>query len=169
MEPRPTTPADDLDLHELFFQLRRRWPLFLVSLLVAGLAAFLYLQVKQPVYAFRATMLLGDQGTGSKQAQELLKILEVKEKGSKMEDEIGLLTSADMVQRALQRLPFEASYYAVPTTWLNSVQDVQVRERPAGAVPFRLIPDPNAPQLTGVRIYVDPLPDGRYHVQGDAK
>ncbi|AHJ98370.1 polysaccharide biosynthesis tyrosine autokinase [Hymenobacter swuensis] len=169
MEQRPSTPADDLDLHELFFRLRNRWPLFLASLLLAGLAAFFYLKVKQPVYAFRSTMLLGDQGTGSKQAQELLKILEVKEKGSKMEDEIGLLTSADMVQRALKRLPFEASYYAAPTSWLNSMKDIQVQERPAGAVPFRLIPDPNAPQLTGVRIYVDPLPDGRYHVQADAE
>lgn len=160
--------ADELDVHELLFRLRKRWPLFLVSLLLAGGLAFLYLKVKQPVYAFRGTMLLGDQGTGSKQAQELLKILEVKEKGTKIEDEIGLITSADMVQRALDRLPFSVSYYAVPGTWLNSLQDVQVRERAAGAVPFRLVPDPAAAQLTGVRIYVQPLPDGRFQLQADA-
>ncbi|UOQ76612.1 Wzz/FepE/Etk N-terminal domain-containing protein [Hymenobacter sp. 5516J-16] len=168
MESRPHTPADELDLHELFFRLRQRWPLFLASLLLAGLLAFLYLRVKEPVYAFRSTMLLGDQGTGSKQAQELLKILEVKEKGTKMEDEIGLLTSADMVGQALQRLPFNVQYFAAPATWLNSFRDVQVRERPLGAVPFRLVPDPSAPQLTGVPIYVEPLPDGRFTLKADA-
>ncbi|RSK29829.1 GumC family protein [Hymenobacter metallilatus] len=168
MEQRPHHSPDELDLHELFFRLRHRWPLFLISLLVAGAAAFFYLRVKQPEYAFRSTMLLGDQGTGSKQAQELLKILEVKDKGTKMEDEIGLITSADMVQQALRRLPFATAYYAAPTTWLNSLKDIQVEERPVGAVPFRLLPDLNSPQLTGVRIYVEPLPDGRYHVQADA-
>ncbi|GGG32967.1 polysaccharide biosynthesis tyrosine autokinase [Hymenobacter glacieicola] len=168
MESRPHTPADELDLHELFFRLRQRWPLFLASLLLAGLLAFLYLRVKEPVYAFRATMLLGDQGTGSKQAQELLKILEVKEKGTKMEDEIGLLTSADMVGQALQRLPFNVQYFAAPATWLNTLKDVQVRERPLGAVPFRLVPDPAAPQLTGVPIYVEQLPDGRFTLKADA-
>ncbi|MBX0290423.1 polysaccharide biosynthesis tyrosine autokinase [Hymenobacter sp. HSC-4F20] len=168
MEPRPHTSTDELDLHELFFRLRQRWPLFLGSLLLAGLLAFLYLRVKEPVYAFRATMLLGDQGTGSKQAQELLKILEVKEKGTKMEDEIGLLTSADMVGQALQRLPFNVAYYAAPTTWLNTFKDVQVRERAAGTVPFRLVPDLSAPQLAGVPIYVEPTPDGRFHLRADA-
>ncbi|MBT9393575.1 polysaccharide biosynthesis tyrosine autokinase [Hymenobacter sp. NST-14] len=168
MEPRSSSSADELDLHELFFRLRQRWPLFLVSLLLAGAAAFLYLRVKQPVYAFRATLLLGDQGTGSKQAQELLKILEVKEKGTKMEDEIGLLTSADMVRQALDRLPYAVAYYAAPKTWLNAYKDVQVQERPQGSVPFRLLPDPNAPQLTGVRIYVESRPDGRFRVRAEA-
>ncbi|MCA8829559.1 GumC family protein [Hymenobacter pini] len=168
MEQRPHSPADELDLHELFFRLRHRWPLFLISLLVAGLAAFLYLRVKQPVYAFRSTMLLGDQGTGSKQAQELLKILEVKDKGTKMEDEIGLLTSAEMIHQALGRLPFETSYFVAPTTWLNTAKDIQLQERPVGSVPFRLRPLASAPQLTDVRIYVEPLGDGRFRVQADA-
>ncbi|GAB3296279.1 polysaccharide biosynthesis tyrosine autokinase [Hymenobacter tenuis] len=169
MESRPHTPTDEIDLHELFFRLRNRWPLFLVSLLIAGIGAFLYLRVKQPVYAFRSTMLLGDQGTGSKQAQELLKILEVKEQGTKMEDEVALLTSDDMVQRALARLPFTVSYYSAPDTWLNTFKELQVREMPLGSTPFRLTPVASAPQLTGVQIYVQPLPNGRYQVQADAE
>ncbi|MCB2378943.1 polysaccharide biosynthesis tyrosine autokinase [Hymenobacter sp. BT635] len=169
MEQRVTSPADEIDLHELFFRLRNRWPLFVASLLLAGLLAFLYLQVKAPVYDFRSSMLLGNQGSGSKRAQELLQILEVKEKGMKMEDEIGMLSSTDVVQRALTRLPFAVSYYAVPDNWLNSVKEVQVRERPVGAVPFRVIPDPKTPQLTGVNIAVEPQSDGRFRVRAQAK
>ncbi|GAA3926368.1 polysaccharide biosynthesis tyrosine autokinase [Hymenobacter algoricola] len=165
---RPATSADELDLHELLFKLRQRWPLFVVSLLVCGALAFLYLQLKAPVYDYRASIMLGNQGSGSKRAQELLQILEVKERGVKIEDEIGLLRSADMVQRTLARLPFTVSYYAVPHTWLNKFADLQVRERPAGAMPFRVVPDLQAPQLADTRIDVLPLPDGRFRVRAQA-
>ncbi|MCB2407986.1 GumC family protein [Hymenobacter lucidus] len=168
METRPTS-TDEIDLHALFFKLRNRWPLFLVSVLLAGFVGYVYLQLKAPVYNFRATMLLGNQSSGSKRAQELLQILEVQNKGVKMEDEIGLLKSVDVVRRAVERLPFTVSYYAAPGSWLNTVKDLQVRERPAGTVPFRVEPNLKAPQLAGVRIYVEPAGQGKFRVHANAK
>ncbi|SNC66427.1 capsular exopolysaccharide family [Hymenobacter gelipurpurascens] len=168
MEQRPAPHADEIDLHELFFRLRNRWQLFLLALLLAGSAAFLYLRLKAPIYSFRSTMLLGNQSSGSKRAQELLQILEVQDKGTKMEDEIGLLTSTDMVQRAMSRLPFNVSYFAASDTWLNTFGDLQVRERGMGTVPFRVTPVMSAPQLTGTRIYVDPLPGGKFRLHAEA-
>ncbi|UOQ50811.1 GumC family protein [Hymenobacter cellulosivorans] len=167
MDTRPTT-TEEIDLHALFFKLRNRWPLFVASLLLAGFIGYVYLQLKAPVYDFRATMLLGNQSSGSKRAQELLQILEVQNKGVKMEDEIGLLKSVDVVQRAVARLPYAVSYYAAPDTWLNGLRDYQVRERPAGSVPFRVTPDLQAPQLSGVRIYVEPAGQGRFRVHARA-
>lgn len=166
MELRPT-PSDEVDLHELLFKFRSRWPLFVAALLIAGAAAWFYLQVKAPVYAFQSTMLVGNRSTGSKQAQELLQLLDSKEKVVKLEDEIGILTSTDMLRRTLAQLPFEVSYYAVPDTWLNTFRDVQRREQPADAVPFQVVPAPGQPQLTGVPINVDVLPDGKYRVHAE--
>ncbi|RPD44965.1 polysaccharide biosynthesis tyrosine autokinase [Hymenobacter sediminis] len=168
MEQRVSPSSSEVDLHELLFRLRHRWPLFVVGLLLAVAAAFVYLRVKAPTYAFRATMLLGDQNTGSKRAQELLQALDMKDKGPKMEDEIGMITSADVVQRAISRLPFAVSYFAAPNTWLNSLRDLEVQERTATSMPFRVEPVPNTPQLTGVRLYVEPLSDGRFTVRADA-
>ncbi|AYA36873.1 polysaccharide biosynthesis tyrosine autokinase [Hymenobacter oligotrophus] len=165
MESRATT-SDDLDLHQLFFKLRARWHFFLVGLLLAGAAALLYLKAKSPVYDYSATMLMGNQSTGSKQAQELLNLLEVKERGIQMEDEIGLVSSAGMVRQAIEKLPdFKVSYYAAPDNWLNKVATLQVRERPVGTVPFRVEPDLDAPQLTGTKVSLEVLPDGRYRLQ----
>ena len=168
MESRHTT-SDEIDLHEFFFKLSKRWPLFLASVLIAGLSAWMYLQIKAPTYDFRSTLLIGNQSTGSKQAQELLQLLDPKDKGMKLEDEIGLLTSTDMLRRTLTRLPFSVSYYTAPDSWLNSVKKLQVREQAIGAVPFRVQPVPNKPQLVGVPIYVEPQPDGRYRVHADIK
>ena len=167
METRPTS-SDEIDLHALFFKLRTRWPLFVLALVLATGGAYLYWQMKAPVYAFRATMLLGDQGTGSKQAQELLQLLQVKDKGVKMEDEIGVLTSGEFVRQAVAKLPYAVSYYAQPNTWLNTLRPVKVRERPAAAVPFRVWVDLKAPQLTGVPIYVEPAGPGRFRLRATA-
>jgi capsular exopolysaccharide synthesis family protein len=169
METRPAAFSADLDLHELFFNLRRRWPLFVASLLVAGLLAWTYLQVKAPLYDFRATLLVGDQSTGSKQAQELLQLLDSQSKGLKMEDEVGLLTSSGMVRRTLAQLPFSVSYFAEPDSWLNWVRPVQVRERAPDDAPFRVVPAPNRPQLTGVPIYVEAVAGNRFRVHAKAE
>ncbi|GAB2700276.1 tyrosine protein kinase [Hymenobacter frigidus] len=166
METRPS--SDEIDLHALFFKLRTRWPLFVLALALAVGGAYLYWQMKAPVYAFRATMLLGDQGTGSKQTQELLQLLQVRDKGVKMEDEIGVLTSGEFVRQAVAKLPYAVSYYAQPRTWLNQLRPLKVRERPAAAVPFQVWVDLTAPQLTGVPIYVEPAGPGRFRLRATA-
>ncbi|WP_210520978.1 polysaccharide biosynthesis tyrosine autokinase [Hymenobacter terricola] len=166
--PTSTPVSDEIDLNALFFRLRHRWPLFVGGLALAALLAYVYLQVSPPVYAFHATMLLGDQTSGSRKAQELLQMLEVRDKGMKMEDEIGLITSSGMVRQAVSRLPYAVSYYAVPNTWLNQFRPLQVREQPAGALPFRVAPNWAVPQLTGVRLFVTPAGPGRYRVQAKA-
>ena len=170
MDVRPANSfSAELDLHELFFNLRRRWGLFAVSLLVAGALAYTYLKIKAPTYDFQATLLIGDQSTGSKQAQELLQLLDSKPKGLKLEDEVGLLSSTGMLRRTLAQLPFSVSYFVEPHTWLNLVRPLQVRERAAGDMPFWVVAAPGRPQLTGVPIYVETLPDNKFRVHADAK
>ncbi|HEX8425473.1 GumC family protein [Hymenobacter sp.] len=167
MEPRPA-PSEEIDLHELFFKLRSRWPLFLASLLLTCLAAWSYLKTKEPVYDFKSTLLVSNQRTGSKQTQELLQLLDSQEKVVKLEDEIGILTSTDEIRRTLAQLPFYVSYHVAANTWLNKLGNLQVRERALGSVPFRVLPAPNTPQLTGVPIYVEPQGNGSYRVHADA-
>jgi len=168
MDVRSAPFAAELDLHELFFKLRRRWLLFVASLLLAGALGWAYLQVKAPVYDFQATLLIGDQSTGSKQAQELLQLLDSKPKGLKLEDEVGLLTSTGMLRRTLAQLPFTVSYFIEPDSWLNWARPLQVREQAPGDLPFWVVAVPNRPQLTGVPIYVEMLAGGKFRVHAKA-
>jgi capsular exopolysaccharide synthesis family protein len=125
--------------------------------------------VKAPVYDFQSTLLIGDQPTGSKQTQDLLQALDSKPKGLKLEDEVGMLTSSGMMRRTLAQLPFSVSYYVEPSSWLNLVRPLQVRERAAGDMPFWVVAVPGQPQLTGVPIYVEALAGGKFRVHADAK
>jgi len=169
MEVRPSTSAAEVDLHELFFKLRRRWLWFLLAFLIAGATAWLYLKVKAPVYEMQATMLIGDQSTGSKKTQDLLQLLDSKEKGVKLEDEVGLLMSAGVISQTLAQLPFNVSYFNAPDTWLNKPANLLVREQLVADMPFRVQPVAGAPQLTGTPIYVDRLSDGRLRVHASVK
>ncbi|HEX8425467.1 GumC family protein [Hymenobacter sp.] len=164
-----STHSEEVNLHALFFRLRSYWLWFLLSLGFTMAVAWLYLQVKTPVYSFRSTMLLGDQNSGSKRIQELLQLLEVKQKSVQLEDEIGVMTSANMVRRTLVQLPFTTSFFSAPDNWLNTFGNVQVREQPADNMPFRVTLTPEKPQLTNVPIYVQVLPGGQYRVQAEAK
>ncbi|WP_071843738.1 GumC family protein [Hymenobacter sp. DG25A] len=165
----PQAASDGIDLHQLLFRIRTRWPLVVGCLLVAFIGAFLYLQVKTPIYDFKSTMMLGSQTSGSKQAQELLKLLEIRDKSVKMEDEIGMITSLAMVQKTMKRLPhFTTSYFVVPDTWVNAAFPLKKRELAMESSPFRITPLPNTPQLVDVPIRIDILPDGRYQVRADA-
>ena len=161
--------ADELDLNLLAFKLRKRWPLFVLALLLAGAGAYFYLQVTAPVYAFRATILLGDQATGSKRAQDLLQMLEVPDKGLKMEDELGLIASTGTVRQAVRALPYAVEYSREPASWLNRLRPLVVREQAAEAMPFAVAPALATPQLTDVRVYVTPAGPGRYRLRADAK
>lgn len=169
METRSNAFAAELDLHEIFFNFRRRWRVFAAALVAALTLGWVYLQVKAPVYDFKSTLLIGDQSTGSKQAQELLQLLDSKPKGLKLEDEVGLLTSSDMLRRTLAQLPFTVSYYVEPNSWLNWVRPLQVRERATGDMPFWVTAIPGRPQLTGVPIYVELLPGNKFRLRAEAK
>jgi capsular exopolysaccharide synthesis family protein len=166
--PSPTAGAGEIDLNQLFFRLRKRWPLFALALLLAGAGAYFYLQLTPPVYAFRATMLLGDQATGSKRAQELLQLLDVPQKALKMEDELGLITSSGTLQQAVQCLPYTVAYFREPASWLNRLRPLVVREQPAEEAPIEVAVALGTPQLTDVRIYVTPAGPDRYRLQADA-
>ncbi|NML67720.1 polysaccharide biosynthesis tyrosine autokinase [Hymenobacter sp. RP-2-7] len=169
METRSNAFSAEVDLHEIFFNFRRRWRVFAVALVASLALGWIYLQVKSPVYDFKSTLLIGDQSTGSKQAQELLQLLDSKPKGLKLEDEVGLLTSSDMLRRTLAQLPFTVSYYVEPGSWLNWVRPLQVRERATGDMPFWVTAVPGRPQLTGVPIYVEPLPGNKFRLHAQAK
>lgn len=119
----------EIDLKSWFFKFKSKWYLFAVFAVVALAAGYVYVKSSSPVFEYKSTLLLGDQQTGSKKAQELLEVLQVQSKGIKVEDEVGLLQSAEMVKQALQKLDFTVAYYKVQDHWLNSFSDLIVEEQ----------------------------------------
>ncbi|MEJ8757025.1 polysaccharide biosynthesis tyrosine autokinase [Pontibacter sp. H259] len=153
----------EIDLKSWFFKFRAKWYLFVIFSVIALAAAYVYIKSSERIYKFSATLLLGDQHTGSKKAQELLNLLEVQNKGIKVEDEIGLITSTEMIRKAMMRLDFNVSYYKVNNHWLNNIADIIVEEQYKTA-PYTIKLDTSSPQLVDVPMQVRMLPDNKYEL-----
>lgn len=160
---KKNTKEHEIDLKSWLFKFRAKWYLFAVFSVLALAAAYVYIKSSERIYKFSATLLLGDQHTGSKKAQELLNLLEVQNKGIKVEDEIGLLTSTEMIRKAMLRLDFNVSYYKVSDHWLNTITNIVVEEQYKTA-PYTIKLDKNANQLVDVPMEVRMLPGNKYEL-----
>lgn len=157
----------EIDLKKVFFKFKSKWYYFVLSVALALAAGFVFLKSSPELYSLRSTLLLGQQNTGSKEAQELLNLLEVKDKNIKVEDEVGVLTSHAMIYQALDRLDFNVSYYLEKDSWINRLVPLSVQEI-YGDVPFRVVLDSNSVQLINVPVYVDRLPGNAYKLRAKA-
>ncbi|WP_439883349.1 polysaccharide biosynthesis tyrosine autokinase [Pontibacter sp. MBLB2868] len=153
----------EIDLKSWLFKFRSRWYLFAAFTFIALAAAYVYVKSSQSIYLFHSTILLGDQETGSKKAQELLEILHVQNKGIKVEDEIGLIKSADMIKAALHKLDFSTSYFIVPDHWLNTGFDIIVQEQYENT-PYIVKLDSAGTQLVDIAFKVNILNDKEYEL-----
>ncbi|MBD2767439.1 hypothetical protein IC235_05990 [Hymenobacter sp. BT664] len=161
---------DGIDSRALLFRLRKHWPLFVGSLVLAGLLACLHIEITAPVYVFRARMLLDDESTGSPKTEDPL---QARKKSMELADDLRLITSAAVLRQTVSRLPYAVSYFTIPNSGLNQLcsshlPSLQVCEQLAGTVPFRVQLSPAVPQLTGVRLFVAPAGPGRYRLRASA-
>ncbi|SHK89070.1 GumC family protein [Hymenobacter psychrotolerans] len=163
----PTT-ADELNLSTIFFKLRTRWYYFAASLVLFLAIAYFVAQLLPVRYGFKSTLMLADRATGSRHAQDLL-TMEAKDRETKVEDEIGILTSAGVVSQTLRGLDFGVSYHVVPDIWVNALRPLKTQEVYGAESPITVKVDTTAPQVTGVRFFVDSRPDGTLHVKAEGK
>jgi capsular exopolysaccharide synthesis family protein len=159
----------ELDLQLLFFKFRSKWYYFAISLFVMLTLAFLSIKSSSPRYGYRSRMLLEEE-SGSKRAQEALKLLDPRynSKGLVMSDEVGLITSSTIVERAVSSLDFTISYYFVEKNWLNTFGDFSVREL-YNDVPFKVVIDPTESQLVGAPIYIKIVSPTQYKIEVSTK
>lgn len=165
---RNNTKEHEIDLKSWLFKFRSKWYMFAIFSVLALAAAYVYIKSSERIYQYSATLLLGDQHTGSKKAQELLNLLEVQNKGIKVEDEIGLITSTEMIRRAMLHLDFNVSYYKATDHWLNKISDLVVEEQYETA-PYVIKLDTSSAQLVDVPMEVRMLPDNKFELKVKGK
>ncbi|RIJ34363.1 exopolysaccharide transport family protein [Pontibacter oryzae] len=153
----------EIDLKSWLFKFRSKWYLFAAFSVIALAAAYVYVKSSPRIFEYQSTLLLGDQQTGSKKAQELLEVLDVQSKGIKVEDEIGLLQSAEMVKQALSKLDFSVSYYKVTNHWLNNITNLEIEEQYETA-PYVVDLDTTSYQLVDIPLKVRLLDDNTYEL-----
>ncbi|HYG41210.1 MAG TPA: polysaccharide biosynthesis tyrosine autokinase [Cytophagales bacterium] len=159
---------NSIDIKYLLFKVTRKWYVVVLCLVISLVAAYIYLQTTTDIYRVKASLFLDNESKGSKQVEELLNAMDMMGKGVKMEDEVGLITSTTMVERTLEKLDFDVSYFQVKDSWINTFSEVSTEEIYKDA-PFTVILDKKSNQIINVPVYINIVSDELYELKVDGE
>ncbi|WP_025761921.1 GumC family protein [Dyadobacter tibetensis] len=102
----------EFDLQQYIRRYFRYWYLFPIFVAITLTAAFFYLQITQPVYSTKTSMLIKDEKKGISGAQgDILSELSNQFGGNKLvENEIEILKSQNLTEQVIKELALDVSY-----------------------------------------------------------
>ncbi len=100
-----------LSLRDLFYKYIRFLPFFVLSVAIFLLLAYAYLRYATPIYSAVGTMYIkSDKQTG---ASDKFEDIFVNDRAQNIQSEIEVLKSRPLMERVVQRLGLQFSYYAI--------------------------------------------------------
>ncbi len=136
---------DSINLSLLFFKIKKKWYWFALFIPLFVGSGYFYAKSLDKVYGFRSVLLLSPKRTGAARPDELLNVSEGINRNVNTNDEIGVITSYDMISRTIEELDFGISLY-------NGKEEKKQEIYPNNIFDIRL--DSSQLQMTSVPIYV---------------
>ncbi|WP_338875988.1 Wzz/FepE/Etk N-terminal domain-containing protein [Spirosoma sp. SC4-14] len=125
------------DLRAMLLRYLRYWPWFVLSLVLALVAAYIYLLYQPPVYKVQASLLIKDEKKGISDAP-MLKELDLFSSNKVVDNEMEILKSFTMMDRVAKKLGLDVRYYNPTSTSKKEIY---------GESPIRLIVEKANPTL----------------------
>lgn len=168
--PVPSRPhqhsSDDVELQKYFFLFLRNWYWFALALFIAISLAWLVNRNTVKIYKVTATILIDEQ-SGSQNRMlpslygggDLLSGYGLYSGWYNLQNQVFILKSQNVAERALKALDFQVSYYR-DDVW--GIQEVW------SDAPFRIVPDLTNPQPLGVDFRITITDNDEIHIQSIA-
>ncbi|RAJ96081.1 capsular exopolysaccharide synthesis family protein [Larkinella arboricola] len=106
------------DLRIMLMRYARKWPWFVISLVLALAGAYVYLLYQPPVYKVHASLLIKDDKKKGLSGDGIMKELNLFGSNKVIENEIEILTSFTLMDRVVTNLGLDVRYY-IPTGTYN--------------------------------------------------
>ncbi|NEM97600.1 GumC family protein [Pontibacter burrus] len=104
--------TEDINIKEVLQKYLRYWYLFVFGVLIAGIAAFVYLRYTTPQYRVSSTLLIKDDKKGPSLTENaVLNDLDLFQSGKNIDNEIEILKSKSLMNRVLKELALHTTYY----------------------------------------------------------
>ena len=100
-----------IDYKAIYFKLFKYWYVFVLTIFVALLIAFFFNKYSRPVYEVKTTVLLKDQSDKKIDPQDMIGF-GFGNRNQNLQNEIGVLSSYNMVYRTVTKIGFEVSYFS---------------------------------------------------------
>ncbi len=105
---------DEIDLRQLFMNIRRKWHYFFISFIFFGAAAFCYIKFTLPIYEASSTVLVKDSKTSSKNIEDFMSG-DIFGNQKNIATEMGILQSRSVLEETIKELNLGVSYYSKGT------------------------------------------------------
>jgi tyrosine-protein kinase Etk/Wzc len=104
--------SEEINIKEVIQKYLRYWYLFILGVIVSGTVAFIYLRYTTPKYRISSTLLIKDDKKGPSLAENaVLDDLNLFQSGKNIDNEIEILKSKSLMNRVLQELSLNTTYY----------------------------------------------------------
>ncbi|MBO7528949.1 MAG: polysaccharide biosynthesis tyrosine autokinase [Bacteroidales bacterium] len=156
--PLQVQEESTIDIKALIIKFLSYWYLFVIFGVISLMAGYVYNKYKPNVYQVSATVYIKEQKMGM-DAAAMMTGMNFRSYGN-VDNEIGILKSYMLAEKALRKLDFRVSYYSkgrLATTELYKDN------------PFTVEVDYTVPQMVGVKYYVKILDNGQYKLSAEAK
>ncbi|HEY4650773.1 MAG TPA: polysaccharide biosynthesis tyrosine autokinase [Pontibacter sp.] len=104
--------SEEINIKEVLQKYLRYWYLFVAGVAIAGIVAFVYLRYTTPQYRISSTLLIKDDKKGPSLSENaVLDDLNLFQTGKNIDNEIEILKSKSLMNRVLQELALNTTYY----------------------------------------------------------
>ncbi|HFB62058.1 MAG TPA: hypothetical protein ENJ69_03645, partial [Bacteroidetes bacterium] len=149
---------ENIDIKALVFKFSRHWYLFVISIFVAIIVAFLFNKYTNPEYEVSSTVLVKDNK--SKLDPSALLGIGLSNTQQNIENEIGKLSSFTLAYRSVRKLHFEVSYF--------EKEGLMTKEMYKTA-PFEIVFDTTVPQAVGLKYDLKFLNKNEYSLEAEGE
>lgn len=151
-----------INIKQILRKLLSKWYYFLIALLITLPVAYVYNKLSPRQYFVKASLLLKSetQAGGGMNSENFLNAMSLYTSQTGIEDEIGILKSYSMIERAIRELDFGIMYF----TKKNFVTDEKY-----GDAPFTIEIDSVVNQIIGVPVFIELVSSTRYKVRVSGK
>ena len=120
--PYQSVESEGPNLREVLIRYVKKWPWFLLSVIIMLGVAHVYLLWKQPIYSIKASLLVQDQQKGSDQTNSL-KELGVFTPNQVVDNETEILHSFTLMNRVVDKLNLDVRYFQTTTFGKREIYD----------------------------------------------
>lgn len=151
---------DTVLIKELFTKLLKKWYWFLISGMIIMPLAIINMRMQQNIYQVKASILLSEKGRESYASDKFMKEIGLFVPQTGVDDEIGILSSYNIVKKTVAKLDFGISYY-----YKHNLSTQQTYHYS----PFKVVVDSTHLQVTGVKFLVNILDNQNYELFAEAE
>ncbi len=103
--------SDSIIIKDLLQKYFAKWYFFVAGILIALILAFLFVKMTPKIYRVTSTLMVKNKSPETAVVEKILNEMGLPRVNSEIEDEIGILTSRNLIEETIKQLDFGILYY----------------------------------------------------------